>query len=243
MIDMVEILYGKIRPMMESWKDPQIYAVSFFVYSNECYEDGDFYNVPIFEISYNTESDCGLSGPHSERRWNYAFWRQDTTSVIDPEHPDRVTDLLFDWFREQGIEDPGAEEPRADGPEGFLALVELAGKVARRFQDEGLLRQKFGRPIPILVHDLEYAGCTLEATEYANPNGEAADFLAGDWDDDDGEPEEDNQRPDFSFDRVMELRELIQARREDIRREMAGDPLCADKEKLDALMKKLFGES
>jgi len=89
--------------------------------------------------------------------------------------------LLFDWYLEQGIENIGAEEDWEDGPVGFGELVELAARVARKLQDEGFLKEKFGRPIPIIIHDLEYCDCTIKATEYANPYGEAADFLHGNW--------------------------------------------------------------
>lgn len=186
MIDMEQLLYDRIKPIMLSWKEPDIYAISFFVYSNEAYTYGDYENVPTFEVSFNTETGCDGAGRRSEERWNYAFWPQDTTPIIDIEHPDSVTKALFDWFREQGIEDPGEEEDYDDGPIGFRLLVELAGKVARRLRDEGLFPG-----IPILIHDLEYTECTMNATRHANPNGEAEDFLNEDWETEDFEPDAD----------------------------------------------------
>lgn len=176
------ILYQKILSVMSTWDEEDIYAVSFFVYSNEVFSFRDYFNVPSFSVSYNTESDCGGAGPHSEERWNYAYWRQDETPIIEPDDDSPEMLLLFDWYREQGIEDIGYEDKNCpDGPVGYPELVDLAAKIARRFQEEGFLKKKFGRPIPIIIHDLEYVDCTLKATEYANPNGEASDFLHGSW--------------------------------------------------------------
>lgn len=186
MIDMEQLLYDKVKPILCSWQEPDIYAVSFFVYSNEEYTYGDFENVSTFEVSFNTETGCDGAGKRSEERWNYAFWPQDTTPIIDIERPDSVTKALFDWYREQGIEDPGEEEDYEEGPIGWRMLVELAGKVARRIRDEGLFPG-----IPFLIHDLEYTECTRNATRHANPNGEAEDFLS-DW--------EDTELDDLEFD-------------------------------------------
>lgn len=175
-------LYEKAKEIMSTWDEPGIYAVSFFVYSNEMVSYRDHSNVSTFTISYNTEEDCGHAERYAEERWNYAFWRQDEWHIIDPEEGNMGMELLFEWYKEQGIDNIGYEGPDTpDGPVGFPELVHLVGRVAHRLQEEGLLRKKFGHPIPILVHDLEYADCTIRATEFANPNGEAADFLAQAW--------------------------------------------------------------
>ena len=182
MCKLESFLYDTTKEIMSTWQEQDIYAVSFFVYSNEMFSFRGYDNVTTFAISYNTEADCEGAGPHDEERWNYAFWRQDEWHLIDPEEESLGMQLLFDWYREQKITNIGYEGPETpDGPVGFPEFVELLGKIARRIQDEGFLRNKFGRPIPIIVHDLEYTDCTIKATEYANPNGEAADFLHGNW--------------------------------------------------------------
>lgn len=182
MTKLEDFLYHTTKEIMSTWEEQDIYAVSFFVYSNEMFHFGGYDNVSTFAISYNTEADCGNAGPHTEKRWNYAFWRQDEWRIIEPDENSMGMQLLFEWYREQGITNVGYEGvDTPDGPVGFPELVDLTGKVARRLQEEGFLLEKFGRPIPILIHDLEYTDCTLKATEYANPNGEAADFLYGNW--------------------------------------------------------------
>lgn len=186
MVNLEEILYNKVMGVMSTWCEQDIYAVSFFVESNELLSFQDVYNVSGFSISYNTESDCEGVGLHSERRWNYAFWRQDVTEIIEPRDDSPEMELLFAWYKEQGIENIGEETiDSCDGPVGYVELVNLVAKVARRIQEEQFLVKKFGRPIPIIIHDLEYIDCTLKATEYANLHGEAADFLAGNWESED----------------------------------------------------------
>lgn len=82
-----------------------------------------------------------------------------------------------------GYEDPAASydsEMRyiGKGPAGYYELLTQAAAAARALQESGFIRKKFGRPIPILVHDLEYPWYVFEATRTANPNGEADPFFA-----------------------------------------------------------------
>lgn len=188
MIDMEQKLYERIKFCISGWNEEDIYAISFFVYSNDVYEYRGFQNVSEFSISYNAESDCPDADDSDEERWNYAFWRQDVTSIINPDEPDELTELLFDWYAEQGIDNPGEESEEdaaydADGnyigkgPAGHYELLTLASNVARRLQTEGFIKEQFHKPLPIIVHGLEYAWYDIEATRNANPHGEANVFL------------------------------------------------------------------
>ena len=58
MIQIENILYEKVKSEILKWEATDIYAISFFVYSNESFEYENFHNVPIWDISYNTESEC-----------------------------------------------------------------------------------------------------------------------------------------------------------------------------------------
>lgn len=186
MIQINEILYSQVKTIIEQWNEEGIYAISFFVESNEANEYAGFQNVTDFMISYNTESDCSGAGRFSEERWNYAFWRQDEIPIIDTYNGNFATEQLFAWYREQGISDLGREEENCDdqdmnyigkGPAGHYQLLSIAADIACRLQTEKLIEQKFGKPIPIIVHGLEYAWYDEEATRKANPHGEADDFL------------------------------------------------------------------
>lgn len=184
--NIIEKLYSKVKSIMDTWCEDGIYAISFFVYSNESYEYREFQNVSYFAISYNTEEDCEGAGPYDEERWNYAFWRQDESPIINPYEPNELTDLLFDWYKENGITNIGEEDEDCydedfnyigKGPVGHYELLTMVAEVAKRLQQEGYTEQKFGKKLPIIIHGLEYAWFDIEATKNANTNGEANDFL------------------------------------------------------------------
>ena len=186
MIDISEKLYNAVKSIIDSWQEEGIYAISFFVYSNEAYEYNGFSNVSSFAISYNTEEDCEGAGQYDEERWNYAFWRQDESPVIAPDMPNELADLLFDWYKENGITNIGEEDDDCydenynyigKGPVGHYELLGLVSDVAKRLQQEAFFEKKFGRNLPIIIHGLEYAWFDIEATQNANINGEADIFL------------------------------------------------------------------
>jgi len=190
MTDLKAYLYEKVKPIIEGWDEEGIYAISFFVYSNEENTYKQYKNISEFAISYNTEKDCENASAYSEERWNYAFWRQDETYIIDPNESDddsnESLEILFKWYEENGIENIGFEDYEnvydenmfyiGKGPIGYYELLTVVSEVARQLQTEGLISGKFGS-IPIIVHDLEYGWYVAEATAHANPNGEANDFL------------------------------------------------------------------
>ena len=186
MIHISEIIYSKIKATMDSWSENDIYAISFFVYSNEAYQYKNYHNIPTLAISYNTEADCDGADLYDEERWNYAFWRQDETPIIDPDEEPEMTEILFDWYKENGITNIGEEDDDCydsdfnyigKGPIGQYELVQIASEIANRLQSEGYIEQRFGKRIPIIVHGLEYAWYDIEATEKANPHGEANTFI------------------------------------------------------------------
>lgn len=210
MIDLEQYIYDYVKPIFDSWDELDIYAVSFFASANDLQEYRGFSNVTDLVISYNTERDCPGAGPHSETRWNYAYWRQDETMVFSSFHRTPETAVLFDWYEQEGITNIGYEDSSMEAPVGYKELVDVLSRVARRFQEEGYWVKRFGRPIPILIHDLEYIQCTLDATAYANPNGEAKDFLHGNWGDD-SISDDGHQAHDFEKNRDMILKMMADA--------------------------------
>ena len=186
-IDIESVFYQKVKNIIADWKESGIYAISFFVYSNEAYEYQGYRNVSEFLISYNTEQDCGQAGALDEKRWNYAFWRQDVHAIVDIYEGDEGADLLFKWYHQNNIKDIGFEDPDkmydADfrytgrGPAGHYELITIAANVANRLQRDGVIAKRFGKAIPIIVQGLEYTWFDIEATKKANPGGEAETFL------------------------------------------------------------------
>lgn len=186
MTDIKRILTDKVKSIIDNWDADDIYAISFFVESNENNTYNDYKNVSEFAVSYNTESECEGSGLYDEEMWNYAFWLQNETYVIDTSNDNEETRKLYDWYAEQNITDIGREDEDCydenmcyigKGPVGHYELLMLAAEVARSLQSEGYIKRLFKKDVPIIVHGLEYAWYDIEATKLANPNNEAADFL------------------------------------------------------------------
>lgn len=189
MINLREYLASKLSEIITTWNESGIYAISFLVYTNETYVYNGHSNVAEFSISYNTETDCeNQSGASSEERWNYAFWRQNETYLIEADADNEGMKVLFDWYEENGIDNIGYEDSSTcydekmryigKGPAGLYELLQEIAAAARTLQNSGFIQRKFGRPIPIIIHDLEYSWYMIDATKAANANGEATEFFA-----------------------------------------------------------------
>ncbi len=186
MIPIEDIFYEDIKSIISNWNENGIYAISFFVYANMANSYNGFNNVTDFSISYNTEEDCEGAGLYDEERWNYAFWRQNETPIVDNFNDNNGAKILFQWYKENGIENIGFEDENCynskfeyigKGPVGYYELLSIASNIGKMLQEEGFILNKFGKPIPIIVHGLEYPWYVFEATKRANPNGEAETFL------------------------------------------------------------------
>ena len=133
------------------------------------------------------KKNCGDTSAYGEERWNYAFWRQSTTHIINPhESNNEGMENLFQWYIANGIVNIGYEDFDnaydenmryiGKGPIGYYELLTLVSYVARQLQIEGFVSKRYGH-IPIIIHGLEYCWYVEEATAQANPNGEADVFL------------------------------------------------------------------
>jgi len=169
---------------------PGVYAISFFCWYQE--EDPD---KPILTIGYNTEaqvqrtlterSDDGyfsLPAGADEARWNYAFWLQNELAVLGDDTRDPIgTELTQTWIRASGLWYPDQDRsPEADAAADQIEdyFTGLYLRTARQLHTGGLIAQIFGRPIPILVHELEYYDHIANLTRQANPPGLADAFIS-----------------------------------------------------------------
>ena len=187
MVDLQAYLEKKLHDIISAWNEDNIYAISFFVCANEAYEYNGYSNITKFSVSYNTEDDCSGAGELSEERWNYAFWRQNETPIIEADDENEGIKILFAWYEENGIDNIGYEDHDdcydnkmryiGKGPVGYYELLSEIIAVAKKLQDTGFIKNKFDKPIPIIIHDLEYPWYIIEATQKANSNGEADMFF------------------------------------------------------------------
>lgn len=188
MINLYTYLENKLHNVISNWNETNIYAISFFVCANELNEYNGCSNITEFYVSYNTEKDCNGADELSEERWNYAFWRQNETPIIMADPDDEGMKILFDWYEENHIDNIGYEDFKTafddqmryigKGPVGYYELLGVITDVARNMQESNFIKDKFGKPIPIIIHDLEYPWYIIEATRKANINGEANQFLS-----------------------------------------------------------------
>ncbi len=182
-----DYLYSEILDAIKNWNEENIYAISFLVGANESSKYNGIKKFPNFYIGYNTEEGCDYAEEDSEERWNTAFWTDDMIAIIDADDNPTGSQILLNYYKEKGIENIGFEDEDSmyddemkyigKGPVGFYELLSAVSDVANRLQSEGKIEEKFGK-IPIIVHDLDYAWYSVEATKKANPNGQADVFLS-----------------------------------------------------------------
>lgn len=174
-------IYHTFAREIQSWDAAicqDIYAISFFIYDNE-----DDPRQPQVHLSYNTLSEwkksCKRGRDRCEAKWNFAFWPQDFKAIIPAYHRDgqkRGVDTDGDylrgaWLASEGFPDPDDDHYGDRTPAMTLAFVAICVRVAQRLHEDGVIPGKFGRTIPILVHELEIYDAIIEQTREANPPG------------------------------------------------------------------------
>jgi uncharacterized protein YwqG len=179
-------IYDTFAREIQSWDAAtceDIYAISFFIY-----DESDDPRQPQVHLSYNTLSEwkknCKRGKDRREMKWSFAWWLQDFKAIIatfvrDGESmaPDRegIT-LRTDWLSSGGF-DGSDDEPYGDrAPAMTLAFVAICVRVAQRLHEDGVITGKFGRTIPILVHELEIYDQIIQQTRDANPPGATDEF-------------------------------------------------------------------
>jgi hypothetical protein len=168
-----------------------VYAVSFYVY-----DDSDDPRRPTLEVGYNTNAQWKSCSPSrgkssgwpiasdsNEAKWNYAFWLQNSLLKLGLPGTDSAA-LCEEWLKADGLwyTDEEDEQDFDKCDEVAEAITQtftaLCVRIARSLHDSGIIEQCFKRPIPVLVHELEYYDQIAEQTEQANPPGLAKEFVA-----------------------------------------------------------------
>lgn len=148
-----------------------VYAVSLWV---DDYEDDP--SLPVVQVSVNTESHvarmASQASDEDEARWNFAFWLQEPLDEFGGPDDAEGKRLVDAAFSEAGLfSDPddwsdGAGETKQKMTALFVSRCVSA---VRRLHDDGVVAAIFGRPIPVLVHELEYYDEIVEQNRRANP--------------------------------------------------------------------------
>ncbi|MCF6347932.1 MAG: hypothetical protein L3J20_06500 [Flavobacteriaceae bacterium] len=161
-----------------------IYALSFW-YS----EDEDDLRFPTILVSYNTNAhykeQISKASSDKEAKWNFAFWSQDFIAQIGGEEDG----LLKNWFENTSYfysEDENEEAYENDqmfekiveqGSEFCEDFIEEIILLTKRLFSEKIILNKFGKNIPILIHELEYGDGSTNLTLKSNPKGVADEFI------------------------------------------------------------------
>lgn len=119
---------------------------------------------PYVDIGYNTESQYEEQTRRSsdpwEARWNYAFWILEGFDKLGNVPEDPVGAPLYEKeTRNLGIWYDGEFD------------------LARHLHASGTIERIFGRPLPVVVFDMDCPGWEEEATKAANPAELIEDFL------------------------------------------------------------------
>ncbi len=163
-----------------------IYVLSFYV-DESAHENCH----PILRVGFNTQSrvetcraEIGGQADADELKWNFAFWLQNTLlSFGEPgtEGQRLLEDMLTRkklWYSDKDEDaDFDACMQKADAIGQCFAA--MCVRVAQELHACGIIEQRFGRRIPIIVHELEYFDQIASRTAAANPAGLANEFV--DW--------------------------------------------------------------
>ena len=169
----IEILHVKIKEKIQGlmeqkiseWQEDDIYAISLYVFNEE-----DDPCRPVAVFGYNTERQVQKSiteaADEQEARWNYAFWLQNHEMCLGRE--DTAEDIRK-WITELEWEGEDAIN---------LKFVNLLVAVVQGIHASGLLKEKFGREILVLIHELEYHEKISQQNIEANGEALDRDFVS-----------------------------------------------------------------
>jgi len=146
-------------PVIQAFDEEDIYVISFFVYD---FEDNPC--KPTVTLGYNTEKEVAKNlcyFDEQEVRWNYACWMQNQESIFG--YDKNIMDLLREWILENNLLYMEHYNPYDTTTELMNELgkitksfVEILIEVVKEIHKSGVIKEKLGRDIPILIHELDY---------------------------------------------------------------------------------------
>jgi len=187
---------GVREALSEAANDPtDIYVVSLLVQDEE-----DDPMRPTLTVGWNTETRVEFAltaspehrlnpwwipADEAEARWNYAFWLQNGSQIGDSRTDEFGCALRTSWLTTQRMAAGGTTHRRRGlrrfinvGEQATQLFVDLCVEEAQRLHQDGTIASVFGRPIPVLVHELEYYDAIAAQARAANPSGLADEFIA-----------------------------------------------------------------
>ena len=184
-----EDTYEKIKETILQFDQtvvPDIYAISFYVSNGD-----DDPRQPMLAVGYNTierwractptpgqEPKWPIASDKDEAKWNFAFWLQNEELVIGGQDYNPVSAWVKNspYYYTDEQEEQDFDEALVSGEKIQNRFVEIIISHAQKLHKEGVIATKFGKDIPIIVHELEYYDKPVSWTNQANPNGLSKDF-------------------------------------------------------------------
>lgn len=154
-----------------------VYAFSLWLH----HEDDDPRR-PVLWLGSNTETQVksvvDAAGSPEEARWNFAFWQQDTLTEIGGNSDPDGAGVVEAWFKNDvGLwftdEDEAAYFDRATeiGQEMHEVFFRGAADAVALVHGAGSSVGPKGRPLPIIVHELDYFDEIAVQNQRVNPDG------------------------------------------------------------------------
>ncbi|WP_459477857.1 hypothetical protein [Clostridium saccharoperbutylacetonicum] len=182
-------VFESIKAEILSWNNDvikDIYVISLYISNSE-----DDPRRPMITLGYNTmdqyESALEDASDNAEAKWNFAFWLQNEELIIGDNWGENLEDgeRISQWIKENNLyysdeeEDEDFDKALKLGDEITSRFVELCVEVVKELHEEGVTEKKFGKALPLIIHELEYYDLIAEQNKRANPEEVIKEFA--DW--------------------------------------------------------------
>lgn len=158
-----------------------VYVISFLK-GNE--DDDPRY--PYVIVDYNTISNCksqiSKASSEGEAKWNYAFWLENDLLTIGGENDSDLKELFkslnlfyggdnsYDDLLDEDLEDDEKDDRMQE------LFMDIVMDISNRLHKDGIIKEKFGKEIPVIIHELEYYELPMSWTRKGNPKELISEF-------------------------------------------------------------------
>lgn len=160
---------------LDATDTPEIYALSLLV-------EADFHpQEPKLTVGYNTLSHFDETKQkyvdEGEAKWQLICWKHDR-KIVFCENDVKIEEWVRLVEKELSEDIPKDAVDRGDRQRRnlFEQFLDMAIAITRQLHTDGVLEQKFGRDIPVIVCDSIFSSEPLGWTRLANPEGQANEF-------------------------------------------------------------------
>lgn len=170
---MKNFLINEIKNNLKNIETDDIYAFSLYL-EYSC--DNPF--EPTITFGYNTTENFKNACEETdeqEAKWNFAYWLQNEIFVLGV---NETQEMMKNWLIENGFGYKTYDEIYGNDAEEISdeLCVQIDEKVknelietVQEIQKSNVIQDKFGRQIPIIIHELEYYDEIAEINKKANP--------------------------------------------------------------------------